>query len=269
MSDCTCDDIIIEMTEEGLDGNGIVRFELIDETVTERNYRIVLSNGTYFDYTVDNGIGISKIEELSHIRRVHTIRITLTDNSTFDYTVTDGEKGDSATIAVGTVTTLPAGSPATVTNSGDENNAVFDFGIPQGAKGDKGDTGATGPQGPQGETGATGPKGNTGATGATGPQGPDGITPSVVVTDIEGGHNVAFDYGEGDPKNTDFDVMDGEDPVWGSITGNIEDQTDLRSVLASKATAITETTSGSIVTIEDGADGIPVESLTTLDCREA
>ena len=141
MSDCTCDDIIIEMTEEGLDGNGIVRFELIDETVTERNYRIVLSNGTYFDYTVDNGIGISKIEELSHIRRVHTIRITLTDNSTFDYTVTDGEKGDSATIAVGTVTTLPAGSPATVTNSGDENNAVFDFGIPQGAKGDKGDTG--------------------------------------------------------------------------------------------------------------------------------
>ena len=46
-----------------------------------------------------------------------------------------GPAGSSATIAVGTVTTLPAGSNATVTNSGTSSSAVFDFGIPQGATG--------------------------------------------------------------------------------------------------------------------------------------
>jgi len=31
------------------------------------------------------------------------------------------------------------------------------------------------------------------------------------VTEITGGHNVAFNYGTGDSRNTNFDVMDGED----------------------------------------------------------
>lgn len=52
-----------------------------------------------------------------------------------------GEKGDAATIEVGTVTTLPAGSLATVTNSGTTSEAVFDFGIPKGADGADGDDG--------------------------------------------------------------------------------------------------------------------------------
>ena len=44
-----------------------------------------------------------------------------------------GEKGDTgpaATVTVGTVTGLDAGSAPTVTNSGDEHNAVLNFGIP-------------------------------------------------------------------------------------------------------------------------------------------
>ena len=91
----------------------------------------------------------------------------------------------------------------------------------------RGATGATGPQGeqgPQGETGATGatgatgPQGQTGATGpagAAGSDGDDGITPIVTVTSITGGHNVAFDYGTGDSRNINFDVMDGEDASGG------------------------------------------------------
>lgn len=91
----------------------------------------------------------------------------------------------------------------------------------------KGATGATGPQGeqgPQGETGATGatgatgPQGQTGATGpagAAGSDGDDGITPIVTVTSITGGHNVAFSYGTDDSRNTNFDVMDGEDASGG------------------------------------------------------
>ena len=99
-----------------------------------------------------------------------------------------GATGQSANISIGTVTTLSAGSNATVVNSGTSMDAVLDFGIPQGAKGDtgpqgpQGETGATGPQGPKGNTGDTGPQGpqgpqgETGATGATGPQGPQGET---------------------------------------------------------------------------------------------
>ena len=62
-----------------------------------------------------------------------------------------GLQGDAATIAVGATSTLAAGSSATVANSGTDEDAVFDFGIPQGAagqqglKGDDGDPGADGP----------------------------------------------------------------------------------------------------------------------------
>ena len=96
-----------------------------------------------------------------------------------------GATGQSANISIGTVTTLSAGSNATVVNSGTSMDAVLDFGIPQGAKGETGPqgpqgetgaTGAAGPQGPQGETGATGPQGPKGDTGDTGPQGPQGET---------------------------------------------------------------------------------------------
>lgn len=46
-----------------------------------------------------------------------------------------GGQGPAGTIAVGTVTTLPPGSPATVTNVGTATAAIFDFGLPQGAGG--------------------------------------------------------------------------------------------------------------------------------------
>ena len=46
-----------------------------------------------------------------------------------------GGNGTNATVSVGTITTLPAGSQATVTNTGTQSAAVFNFGIPQGAPG--------------------------------------------------------------------------------------------------------------------------------------
>lgn len=64
----------------------------------------------------------------------------VTDDSVNDVTIVDckGEKGDpgqAATITIGTTTTLPAGSSATVTNTGTPSAAVFNFGIPKGADG--------------------------------------------------------------------------------------------------------------------------------------
>jgi len=47
----------------------------------------------------------------------------------------------NASLAIGTVTTLPAGSPATVTNVGTETEAVFDFGLPEGDAGAAGSPG--------------------------------------------------------------------------------------------------------------------------------
>ena len=55
-----------------------------------------------------------------------------------------GERGTNATVSIGTTSTLNPGSQATVYNSGTDSNAVLNFGIPRG---EKGDTGATGPAG--------------------------------------------------------------------------------------------------------------------------
>lgn len=48
-----------------------------------------------------------------------------------------GDQGDAATIEVGTVTTVPYGQTANVTNSGTSGAAVFDFTIPQGKPGEQ------------------------------------------------------------------------------------------------------------------------------------
>jgi hypothetical protein len=53
-----------------------------------------------------------------------------------------GVKGDNATVDVGTTTTGNAGTNASVINNGTTQNAVFDFTIPRGDKGETGDDGA-------------------------------------------------------------------------------------------------------------------------------
>lgn len=48
-----------------------------------------------------------------------------------------GDTGNAATVMAGSVTTVPYGQNARVTNSGDEHDAVFDFVIPQGKPGEQ------------------------------------------------------------------------------------------------------------------------------------
>ena len=105
----------------------------------------------------------------------------------------DGIKtGDNVTI-ISTVSIAPAvtvdsSTPASVTNLGNNVNAVLQFFIPQGVQGIQGlqgiqgSTGATGQQGPIGLQGVQGITGSTGATGQQGPiglQGVQGITGST------------------------------------------------------------------------------------------
>ena len=58
-----------------------------------------------------------------------------------------GPRGYAATIQVGSTTTVAPGQPANVTNIGNENEAVFNFEIPQGEKGDQGNVGIGVPAG--------------------------------------------------------------------------------------------------------------------------
>ena len=120
-------------------------------------------------------------------------------------------------------------------DKGRENPATKNIKGPKGdtgPQGPKGETGAAGPRGPKGETGATGgtgpqgPKGDPGVTGATGPQGPkgtdgtDGVSPTVTVTDINGGHRVAITDATGTKT---FDVMDGTQDISEAVAAVIEE----------------------------------------------
>ena len=111
-----------------------------------------------------------------------------------------GERGISATITVGSTTTLPSGSDATVTNVGSSSAARFNFGIPKGDKGDTGDTGPAGRDGAIQYTAGTGIEITSGnviqATGA------------AVAT-------------------------------WGGIQGTLSDQTDLQDALDAKQNTLT------------------------------
>lgn len=98
----------------------------------------------------------------------------------------NGKDGEPATVTVGSVSTLPTGSAATVANVGTESAAVLAFGIPVGAtgaqgprgergpQGEQGERGPAGPAGPQGDAGPQGPRGEAGTKGETGPQGETG-----------------------------------------------------------------------------------------------
>lgn len=97
-----------------------------------------------------------------------------------------GAPGDAATIRVGTVSTLPAGTPATVTNSGTANAAVFDFEIPQGEKGEQGERGL------QGEQGVPGEKGEKGEPGERGEQGPQGVPGDIGPAGADGKNGATF-----------------------------------------------------------------------------
>lgn len=91
-------------------------------------------------------------------------------------------------------------------------------GVPQ-IKGDKGDTGATGPQGPKGDSGT------------------DGISPTVTITPITGGHRITITDKDGEHS---ADVMDGHNGmVTEYVTGTtptITAQADTRYVCGEVAT---------------------------------
>lgn len=158
-----------------------------------------------------------------------------------------GAKGEAASIRIGTTTTLPQGSNATVENIGTATAAVLNFGLPQGADGkqglqgqqglqgipgQKGDAGPMGPKGPQGDKGEPGETGPRGMQGPAGPRGSDGSSwyyaPHVETTD-SGGHYVQKDVMSPtvyrDNAFPGGNLIDNNGDVWKLSSGQIGDVT--------------------------------------------
>ena len=135
------------------DGNGIASIVLTETVGLVDTYTITYDDDTTTTFNVTNGakgeqgdagISVVSIIKTNTVGLVDTYTITYSNETISTFDVINGAKGDTgdaATISVGTVTTLDAGSAVTVVNSGTENAAVFDFGIPEGDKGDTGDIG--------------------------------------------------------------------------------------------------------------------------------
>jgi hypothetical protein len=85
-----------------------------------------------------------------------------------------GDKGDAASISLGTVSTGAAGSNAAITNTGTPGAATFNFTIPRG---DKGEVGNTGPANTLTIAGVT-----TGAAGSSASVSVGGTAPNQTLT---------------------------------------------------------------------------------------
>ena len=134
-----------------------------------------------------------------------------------------GAQGEAATVQVGETTTLPAGSQATVNNSGTSEAAVLNFGIPTGQPGADGQaatiavgevtTGAAGSQASVTNSGTE----NAAVLDFTIPQGADGASG---VTDVTAGTPteqdgytvtpVTFNFEQGNSKTVNIQAKNGE-----------------------------------------------------------
>lgn len=170
---------------------------------------------------VEFGIDIDNIEYSIEINPRDTFAIELNEQGP------QGEKGDAATITVGTTTTGLPGTNASVINSGTSSDAIFDFTIPRGDKGEQGI------QGIQGEQGPIGPTGN-------------GIDNISLISTVGLQKTYRITYTDG--THYDYIVTDGADgaSTFADITGSPYDNTALSDALDAKQDKLTAGTDISI-----------------------
>lgn len=164
-----------------------------------------------------------------------------------------GPQGPAATIAVGTTTTLPAGSNATVENVGTDTAAVFNFGIPRGSSG-----GGGGGDAMWGEIGGTlsdqtdlqsaldgkaAANHNHDDRYLTEAETVQAINYKISLVTDELGTMAAVNDAPSDSKTygrkngawTEVTGGSGGSTAWGDITGTLSAQTDLNTALGAKA----------------------------------
>ena len=113
---------------------------------------------------------------------------------------TDGKDGVSPTVET---STIEGGTHVVITDA----SGAHEFDVMNGTDGADGNDGAPGADGNDGTDGTKGDPGDPGADGA------DGFSPTVSVSDIEGGHHVVITDKDGAHE---FDIMDGQDATGGT-----------------------------------------------------
>ena len=164
-----------------------------------------------------------------------------------------GPQGPAATIAVGTTTTLPAGSNATVENVGTSTAAVFNFGIPRGSSGGGGGGDAmwgeiSGTLSDQTDLqnaldGKAAANHNHDDRYLTEAETVQAINYKISLVTDELGTMAAVNDAPSDSKTygrkngawTEVSGGGGGSTAWGDITGTLADQTDLNTALGAKA----------------------------------
>lgn len=117
------------------------------------------------------------------------VMLTKEGNTNYlDFYIPRGFDGVAEVISVGSVETIDPDLPAEVVDRFNEQVHYFDFRIPRGvtgSAGEKGEKGATGDKGERGEKGVKGDKGDKGDTGERGLPGEIGISPIIVVDEVQ------------------------------------------------------------------------------------
>ena len=156
--------------------------------------------------------------------------------------------GVAATIEIGDVETLPAGSPAYVENEGTEFAAVLKFGIPKGDKGDKGEQGERGEQGEQGEPGRDGTNGKDGTDGR------DGAAASIEVaetTTLPAGSSATVEnIGTSSAARLKFGIPQGQPGQTGQVIFRVINVTASGTIGAEDLSAIASSPEG-VVLVDD------------------
>ena len=135
-----------------------------------------------------------------------------------------GPAGPAGTVTVGTTTTLPAGSDATVVNRGTPQAAVLDFGIPKGVDGDNAPVwgNITGDLDDQADLAAAlADKADTADLGT--------------MAGVDDAPSDNKKYARKNGSWTEVTGGGGGSAEWGDITGTLSDQTDLQNALNAKA----------------------------------
>ena len=111
---------------------------LIDDESYE-GLQDLLEGGAGGGHVIVNGAGTDMPQQ----PKLQFVNATVTNGNGVTIVSGNGEKGDAATVTVGTTTTGAAGTNASVTNSGTEYDAVLNFVIPRGADGEGVPSGGT------------------------------------------------------------------------------------------------------------------------------
>lgn len=171
----------------------------------------------------EDGRGIVSVEKTGTSGLIDTYTITYTDGTTTTFTVTngkdgvdgkDGKDGVDGISPTATVLQTSTGATITITDKSGTTTANVNNGLDgysPTALVTQTETGAIiRVTDKDGTTTAEISNGQDGAPGAPGAPGSDGISPTVTVTDIPGGHRITITDATGAHS---FDVLDGETPT--------------------------------------------------------